>query len=122
MEMRLGAGRLVVVVGVVEHDRLAAEHEEAVRRLASAVPVVAPHAESRHAYVRRAGGMTFVCPWETRLRSWLAFARLQGEGMPAGLIVPGVLAIMPDVLAGLQTPRSACGGVYGAYCSPPWWL
>lgn len=64
---------------------LAAEHEEAVRRLASATPLVAPHAESRHAYVRRAGGMTFVCPWETRLRSWLAFARLQGEGMPAGL-------------------------------------
>ncbi|SEG73284.1 hypothetical protein SAMN04489712_11092 [Thermomonospora echinospora] len=61
---------------------LVAEHGEAVRRLASAV--VAPEAESSHAYVRRAGGMLYICPWETRLRSWLAFARFR-DGLPPGL-------------------------------------
>ncbi|ACY95899.1 MULTISPECIES: hypothetical protein [Thermomonospora] len=63
---------------------LAAEHGEAVRRLVSVPPVVAPDSESRHAYVRRAGGITYICPWETRLRSWLAFARFRA-GLPPGV-------------------------------------
>jgi hypothetical protein len=38
--------------------------------------------ESPHAYIRRVGGVLYVCPWEIRLRSWLAFDRLNGERRP----------------------------------------
>jgi hypothetical protein len=43
-------------------------------------PIVAPVRESRDAYVRRADDVTYICPWETRLRSWLAFDRFR-DGM-----------------------------------------
>jgi hypothetical protein len=48
------------------------EHIQALRRLIAVPPIVAPLRESRDAYVRRAEDVTYVCPWETRLRSWLA--------------------------------------------------
>ena len=56
---------------------LAAEHADALRRLISAPPVVAPERESGNAYVRRVDGATYICPWQTRLRSWLGLSRLR---------------------------------------------
>ena len=56
---------------------LAAEQAEALRRLIALPPVPAPEGESSHAYVRWSGGVTYICPWQTRLRSWLALARLR---------------------------------------------
>jgi hypothetical protein len=41
-------------------------------------PLPAPERESDHAYVRWLDGVTYVCPWQTRLRSWLALTRLRG--------------------------------------------
>jgi hypothetical protein len=61
---------------------LAAEHEEALRRLIALPPIVAPAQESTHAYVRWADGITYVCPWQTRLRSWLALGRLRATAGP----------------------------------------
>jgi hypothetical protein len=61
---------------------LAAEHAEALRRLIALPPIVAPARESRHAYVRWADGATYVCPWQTRLRSWLALSRLRATAGP----------------------------------------
>ena len=61
---------------------LAAEHAEALRRLTALPPVVAPAQESGHAYVRWADGITYVCPWQTRLRSWLALSRLRASAAP----------------------------------------
>ncbi|MFD0856089.1 hypothetical protein ACFQ07_27875, partial [Actinomadura adrarensis] len=58
---------------------LAAEHTEAKRRLASSPPVVVPEHESRDGYVRRSNDTIYVCPWETRLRSWLAHSRFRRE-------------------------------------------
>jgi hypothetical protein len=55
------------------------EHDHALRRLIAVPPIVAPARESRDAYVRRAEGVTYVSPWETRLRSWLALDRFRGE-------------------------------------------
>src|ERR1700684_933761 len=55
---------------------LAAEHAEALGRLIATPPIVAPVQESGHAYVRWADGITYICPWQTRLRSWLELARL----------------------------------------------
>src|SRR6266851_4086514 len=61
---------------------LAAEHAEALRRLIALPPIVAPAQESGHAYVRWADGITYVCPWQTRLRSWLELARLRSTARP----------------------------------------
>lgn len=63
-------------------DSLAAERIEALRRIVALPPIVAPARESSHAYVRWADGITYVCPWQTRLRSWLALARLRATAGP----------------------------------------
>ena len=63
-------------------DALEAEREEALRRIVALPPIVAPARESGHAYVRWADGTTYVCPWQTRLRSWLALGRLRATVAP----------------------------------------
>ena len=63
-------------------DALEAEREEALRRIIALPPIVAPARESDHAYVRWADGTTYVCPWQTRLRSWLALGRLRATTGP----------------------------------------
>jgi len=63
-------------------DALEAEREEALRRIIALPPIVAPARESDHAYVRWADGTTYVCPWQTRLRSWLALGRLRASTAP----------------------------------------
>jgi hypothetical protein len=72
-------------------DALEAEREEALRRIIALPPIVAPAQESEHAYVRWADGITFVCPWQTRLRSWLALGRLRATTGPplADAFAPG---------------------------------
>ena len=70
------------------------EHAEALRRLLAAPPVVAPGQESADAYVRRLDGTIYVCPWQTRLRSWVAFTTFR-DSLPAAVtdaFVPGALA------------------------------
>ena len=56
---------------------LAAEQADSLRRALALPPLPAPERESDHAYVRWSEGITYVCPWQTRLRSWLALARLR---------------------------------------------
>jgi hypothetical protein len=63
-------------------NALEAEHSETMRRLASMPPVIVPDRESEHAYVRWADGITYVCPWQTRLRSWLGLGRLRATAWP----------------------------------------
>ncbi|GAA3143867.1 hypothetical protein GCM10010466_38670 [Planomonospora alba] len=57
---------------------LHAEHGEAVARLVGIPPAPAPVHESPDAYLRRVDDVLYVCPWQSRLRSWLAFSRLRG--------------------------------------------
>jgi hypothetical protein len=69
-------------------DSLAAERAEALRRAVTTPQIAVPEHESEHAYVRRADGITYVCPWQTRLRCLVAGAgpaagRSAGAG-PAG--------------------------------------
>src|SRR5487761_1229431 len=61
---------------------LDAEQAEASSRLIAPPPIAAPPQESPHAYVRWADGVTYVCPWQTRLRSWLALTRLRATSRP----------------------------------------
>lgn len=77
------------------------EHERALRRLIAVPPIVAPARESRDAYVRQAEGVTYVCPWETRLRSWLALERFRGE--------------MTDGLADMFMPRRVAEHAVSAF-------
>jgi hypothetical protein len=56
---------------------LAAEHAAALRRLISVPPVMVPERESDDAYVRWVEGAAYICPWQTRLRSWLGLSRLK---------------------------------------------
>jgi hypothetical protein len=56
---------------------LAAEHADALLRLISAPPVIAPEWESSDAYVRWVDEATYICPWQTQLRSWLGLSRLR---------------------------------------------
>ena len=46
---------------------------QVVRRAITTPPVVAPAEESGDAYLRRVNEQLYVCPWQTRLRSWRAF-------------------------------------------------
>jgi hypothetical protein len=62
---------------------LAAEQAESLGRLVVTPPVVAPRQESRNAYLRRVEGRLYVCPWETRLRSWRAFTEFAERTPPS---------------------------------------
>jgi hypothetical protein len=67
-----------------------------------------PERESEHAYVRRADGVTYVCPWQTRLRCLLAYGRALAAGPP----VPGTVPASGDdrataALARLEASRAA---------------
>jgi hypothetical protein len=74
-------------------DSLTVEHAEAVRRAITAPQVVVPAQESEHAYVRRADGITYVCPWQTRLRCLLAYGRMLSG---TGALVPGTIPVGDD--------------------------
>ncbi len=61
--------------------------------LAATPPVLVPATESEEAFVLSFEGRMLICPWETRLRSWLAFSDLD-EVLP-----PPVLAAVAPPLA-----------------------
>ena len=63
-------------------EALEAERIDALRRIIALPPIVVPAQESPHAYVRWADGITYVCPWQTRLRSRLALGRLRATVGP----------------------------------------
>ena len=63
-------------------EALDAEQAEALSRLIATPPVAAPLQESGHGYVRWADGETYVCPWQTRLRCWLALSTLRATARP----------------------------------------
>ncbi|MGW0122362.1 hypothetical protein [Streptomyces sp. NPDC003327] len=71
--------------------------EELRRSLADLVPtppVPVPVQESGEAFVAHVGGAVVICPWRTRLRSWLAVAELTAGGYPA----PVLDAMVPPVV------------------------
>ncbi len=74
-------------------DSLAVEHAEALHRAIAAQQIVVPEQESEHAYIRRADGVTYVCPWQTRLRCLLSYGRMLST---AGSALPGVVPDRDD--------------------------
>ena len=85
-------------------ESLMAEHAEALRRAIAAPQIVVPEQESAHAYVRHADGITYICPWQTRLRCLLVYGRMPSA---TGALLPGTAPAGEDdqtaaALAGLE--------------------
>ncbi len=91
-------------------DSLAVEQAEALHRTIAAPQIVMPDQESEHAYVRRADGVTYVCPWQTRLRCLLAYGRMLST---AGSALPGVIPDRDDHETMTALARLADGGLPG---------
>jgi hypothetical protein len=87
---------------------LAAEHADALRRLTAVMPVAAPEWESGDAYVRWVDGVTYVCPWQTRLRSWLGLSRLRATAPHLRLA-----AFAPAAVDAAITGFASCRGQRG---------
>ena len=70
--------------------------DEGRRRLADLIavpPMAVPERESRDAFVHELDGVVYLCPWWTRLRSWIALDELR-EALPAALLD----AVVPPVV------------------------
>jgi hypothetical protein len=91
-------------------DSLTAEHADALRRAIAAPQVVVPEQESEHAYVRRVDGITYVCPWQTRLRCLLAYGRMESPGAAPS---PGASPASDDERATAARPRIEDAGLRG---------
>ena len=103
-------------------DSLTAEHFEALRRVISAPYVVLPEQESEHAYVRRADGTIYICPWQTRLRCLLGYGQMVSA---AGTLLPGTIPpadddqAVADALARLEAAGPAGSSGHPAGSSGP---
>ncbi|MEZ0067843.1 hypothetical protein ABIA32_003859 [Streptacidiphilus sp. MAP12-20] len=69
------------------------EHRGRLADLIGTPPLAVPEQESRDAFVHEADGVLYLCPWRTRLRSWLALAELTEE-----LPLPLLDAVVPPVV------------------------
>ncbi|MER5641513.1 hypothetical protein ABT095_31805 [Kitasatospora sp. NPDC002227] len=61
------------------------EQRAALAELLARTPRALPEKESGRAYVRVVDSVTYVCPWSTRLRSWLALEEL-AAALPVALL------------------------------------
>jgi hypothetical protein len=62
---------------------LAAEHRRTLSRLVALPPIPVPATEERLAYVMTIDGAPLVCPWQERLRSWIALGQARRELPPS---------------------------------------
>lgn len=107
-------------------DALEAERDEALRRAIALPPIVAPAQESENAYVRWADGTTYICPWQTRLRSWLALRKLRATAASplAEAFAPGPAARAAEDFARWEGKEVVCR-VYiqsSTWSVPPAWF
>ncbi|WP_326689034.1 MULTISPECIES: hypothetical protein [unclassified Streptomyces] len=90
-------------IGYAKQERFPSAQDEVRRALADLLPVppvVVPERESAEAFVTEVDGVTCVCPWRTRLRSWQALSALtQASGDRAPDLPQVVLdAALPPVV------------------------
>ncbi|GAA2249482.1 MULTISPECIES: hypothetical protein [Kitasatospora] len=61
------------------------EQRKALAEVVGRTPRALPDRESEQAFVRQLDGVTYVCPWATRLRSWQALDELRAS-LPVALL------------------------------------
>jgi len=105
-------------------DSLIAEHAEALFRAITTPPVAVPERESGHAYVRRADGITYVCPWQTRLRCLLSCRRMPSGALPSGALPSGALpsGALPAGIGPAVDGDQAVAALAGLQEAGPVWL
>ena len=105
-------------------DSLIAEHAEALFRAITTPPVAVPERESEHAYVRRADGITYVCPWQTRLRCLLSCRRMPSGALPSGALPSGALpsGALPSGIGPAVDGDQAVAALAGLQEAGPVWL
>jgi excisionase family DNA binding protein len=107
-------------------NALSEEYAQALRRIAAVPPVVVPERESEHAYVRWSEGVTYICPWQTRLRSWLALSRLRTTTPPplADAFAPGAAeqAAIDFARSGGPDPSARIHIRTSTWSIPPTWF
>ena len=105
-------------------DSLIAEHAEALFRAITTPPVAVPERESGHAYVRRADGITYVCPWQTRLRCLLSCRRMPSGALPSGALPSGALpsGALPSGIGPAVDGDQAVAALAGLQEAGPVWL
>jgi hypothetical protein len=86
---------------------LAAEHAGALRRLIAVPPVLVPERESGHAYVRWVEGAAYICPWQTRLRSWLGLSRIKATDPQLWSVTRSVGAVAAAAAGFARCPDQA---------------
>ncbi|MDH6128924.1 hypothetical protein [Kitasatospora sp. GP82] len=62
-----------------------AEQRRALAEVLGRTPRALPDRESARAFVRQVDGVTYICPWATRLRSWQALEELRAA-LPVALL------------------------------------
>lgn len=67
------------------------EQRQALANLLAVPPVLVPAQETRNAFVAVVDGVTHICPWSTRLRSWIALEQLKRQ--------------FPDIILDAMLPR-----------------
>jgi hypothetical protein len=70
-------GWLADLADPAQRPTLADEQERSLRGLIAVPPIAVPEAEERLAYVLEVDGAQLICPWQSRLRSWLALTELR---------------------------------------------
>ena len=65
------------LAGTPVRPTLAQEQERSLRGLIAVPPIAVPEGEDRSAYVLEVDGARLICPWQSRLRSWLALTELR---------------------------------------------
>ena len=68
-----------------EPKTLAEEQSASLRGLVAVPPIAVPETEARSAYVLSEGETTLLCPWQSRLRSWLALTELRAVHGDSGV-------------------------------------
>ncbi|MDJ1134734.1 hypothetical protein [Streptomyces iconiensis] len=90
-------------IAYAKQDRFPTAQDEVRRALADLLPVppvVVPVRESAEAFVAEVDGVTCVCPWRTRLRSWQALTALTQAAGDRELALPQPVldAALPPVV------------------------
>jgi hypothetical protein len=99
---------------------LAEERRRTLHQILAVPPIAVPTDEERIAYVLVSEDETLICPWELRLRSWLALAQLRRELPPEVLAAWLPTAVLTETDADHERWRHTDPIRYPHILTAPW--